>query len=398
MTESTQQPRGLSPEQARQLVSQAGSIDAGAKLGGFPVGKFRKFCKANGISALKTGGPLISVFEESSLPREVLLDQENRELRAALKKASEYAVREERILEYLVESVPSLKPKYRPRRMTRSKKSTPHEFLLLWSDLHAGEVVFPEQVHGVNSYDWDVMLKRHDLLTQSILSFRDHRPYPVSALRIAALGDMIGGDIHEELVASNEMPAVDATLQLAVDMARWIENLVPEFPRITIDAVVGNHGRLSKKPTAKNVHANWDYVFYRFLEQQLQRYPSVTVTAPRSAFHHMEIMGNTILLWHGDGVRSSTPGVPWGGVIRRARELEKQFSHLGRIDHHLLGHWHNPQAADDFRILINGSVKGPDEYSLKAFGGGTPATQLLVPFHPSFGLTEVARLDLQRGR
>lgn len=306
----------------------------------------------------------------------------------------EIAVREARILEHVEKAVGSLRPKYKPAKKSRASKNTPHEFLLLWSDLHAGERVSLEQVHGTNEYNWEIMLKRHDALTESVLSFRDHRPYPVHALRIAALGDQVGGDIHEELSKTNEKNAVDTTLQLGVDMARWIEALVPEFPRITIDAVVGNHGRLTMKPAAKDVHSNWDFIFYQLLKLQLAKYPSVTVKAPRSAFHHMKVFDRSLLLWHGDGVRSSMPGVPWGGVLRRARELEKQFSHLGPISHHLLGHWHNPNASDDFRILINGSVKGGDEWTLKTFGGSAPASQLLVPFHPKRGLVEIARCDL----
>ena len=393
------EPREPSKDEAQRLVDEAGSIDRAGKQAGYPIGKFRAFCKQHGITAKKAG--LVSVFsDDQQVTKEALLEQEVKELRAQVRQMSELAVRDQRLLDYAADTIPTLKPKFRPARVSSSarRKGTAHESLLLWSDLHAGEVVDPDQVHGVNSYDWAEMLHRHDLLTKSLLSFRDHRPYDVGALRIACLGDMVSGDIHAELSQSNEMIAIDVAFQLGLDMARWIENLVPEFPRITLDCVVGNHGRLTVKPTAKNVHANWDWVFYKFVEQLLQRYETVTVTAPRSAFHHMRIFDRTLLLWHGDGVRSSTPGVPWGGVLRRAKSLESQFSHLGPIAHHLIGHWHSAQAVDDLRILVNGSIKGPDEYSLKAYGGGTPPMQLAADFHPTCGLTEIQRLDLASER
>ena len=50
---------------------------------------------------------------------------------------------------------------------------------------------------------------------------------------------------------------------------------------------------------------------------------------------------------------------------------------------------------DDRRIIINGSVKGPDEYSIKNFGAGSPASQILLVFNEKYGLTETAYIDLQ---
>ena len=100
------------------------------------------------------------------------------------------------------------------------------------------------------------------------------------------------------------------------------------------------------------------------------------------------------LLWHGDGVRSSMPGVPWGGIMRRVAALRNQYSEAGQpIDYFHNGHFHTANAVEQGRIIVNGSVKGVDEYSLKAFGGGQPPVQVLSTFHPTRGLTDVSFLD-----
>jgi len=322
--------------------------------------------------------------------------QEALELRGQLKKSHEGQVRDQRLVDLLASTIATKKPEYKPGSRKRPARARPHEFLLLWSDLHAAERVFAEQVHGINEYTWDIMLKRHDRLAEALVSFRDNRPYPVTALRIAALGDMVSGDIHDELRETNEMVLMEATLQLGLDMSEWVESLVPEFPKITIDGIVGNHGRTTKKPQNKNAFSNFDWIFYHVLKLRLAAYPSVTVTVPKSAYGSMVVKGKRIFLFHGDGVRSTMQGVPWGGVIRRTRELEKQFAPvMGGIDHFTLGHYHQMNITDDRRIIINGSVKGPDEYSIKNFGAGSPASQILLVFNEKYGLTETAYIDLQ---
>jgi predicted phosphodiesterase len=90
-----------------------------------------------------------------------------------------------------------------------------------------------------------------------------------------------------------------------------------------------------------------------------------------------EVAGLKFLLWHGDGVRSSMPGVPWGGVMRRWNELKSTYAAQGTLlDYVVVGHFH--QACVVPGVFMNGSVVGPNAYGLKNFGGGQRATQLLI--------------------
>jgi hypothetical protein len=190
---------------------------------------------------------------------------------------------------------------------------------------------------------------------------------------------------------------MESALQLGYDGARFIERLVPLFEKIEVDGIVGNHGRLTKKPQAKNQHDNFDWMVYQLIALALKDYPSVTVRVPKSAFTSFKVLDRwNCFMFHGDGITTNMPGIPWGGVQRRSRELERQFEPvIGRIDHFLLGHFHQPNVVDNRRIIVNGSVKGPDEYSIKRYGAGSPATQNLLTFHPTRGLTDVSFLDLQ---
>lgn len=327
-----------------------------------------------------------------------LLEAENAELRATVKQLRSSAVRNARLEMILERMIPKAEQQYAPPPPAKAdKKFTEHEFVLMWSDLHAAEIVNAEQMGGVNEYDWGVMLQRHDKMVAALESFKNHRPYPVHTLHIAGLGDMVTGDIHDELRVTNEMVVMESALQLGLDGAAFIERLVPLFDRITFDGIVGNHGRTQKKPQMKNQHDNFDWMVYKLIELRLANYPSVEVRVPKAPFTSFTVLDKfRCFCFHGDGITTNMPGIPWGGVQRRSRELERQFEPvMGKIDHFLLGHFHQPNVVDNRRIIVNGSVKGPDEYSIKRYGAGSPASQNLLTFHPERGLTDVSYLDLQ---
>lgn len=333
-----------------------------------------------------------------SVSREEMLEQELSELKAAMSLKRKSEVKDERIIELLREMIPAVEPVFKPAPSAKEAGGTPHAFVLLWSDLHASERVFSDQMNGINEYDWSIMLERHHKIINAITSFKENRPYPVPTLHIVGLGDMVTGDIHDELRVTNEMTIMETALQLGMDGASFIESLIPLFENIIIDGVVGNHGRLQKKPPAKNQHDNFDWMVYHLIKLRLAKYPSVEVRVPKSWITKIQVQDRwNLVASHGDGIRSTMVGVPWGGILRRAKELERQFSPtMGTIDHFLFGHWHEANVVANRRVIVNGSVKGVDEWVLKNFGAGADATQLLLTFHPRRGLTDVSYLDLQR--
>lgn len=315
-----------------------------------------------------------------------------------LRKQRKLATFEARAIEELRSALGSVKPRYSSKAIPKRKPGKGHEFVLLWSDLHAGEVVSEVETNGMNAYDWATMLERHDRLKEAVFSFADHRPYPVERLHIFALGDMLGGDIHDELAETNELGVAEATVQAAVDLAPWLGSFVERFRDVRVSGIVGNHGRRHRKPRAKQAFENADWLAYHGLRAALSKEDRITFDIPKAGQHPVELCGQRALLWHGDGVRSTMPGVPWGGVLRRANALQAQYTQAGApIDLFCCGHFHTANAVAgpaDSWLCMNGSVKGPDEYTLKAFGGGQRARQLLLTLHPDRGLTDVSVIDL----
>lgn len=332
-------------------------------------------------------------------PLEVL-QQENAELRRQIGSARNDDVREERVIQAITEHLPVRQPRYKPARLpvNGKRKHAPHTLVLLWSDLHAAEVVSADETNGANSYNWDIMLRRHDELRRGVLSFAE-RFGPVDELVILALGDMLSGNIHDELAETNEMPLSEATVQLGLDGADWIETFVEHFPKIRFAGVVGNHPRAHHKPRAKQKYDNGDWVTYQVMRQRLSKCESVTFEVPKPQKFPIMIHNRRLLAMHGDGIRSTMTDVPWGGIIRHVNKLSNQYSQMGiPIDHYCCGHYHEANVVKNRRILMNGSVKGVDEYSMDRFGGGEKPTQLLVPFHPKWGMVGTQYIDLEPAR
>lgn len=323
--------------------------------------------------------------------------QENRELRKQVREASSEDARERRVIAAIEAAVAVREPIYRPpaSRARKPSKTPDHEFVLLWSDAHAGEVVDPAAMSGMNAYDWGVMMDRHRALAEAVLSYKEHQTSPIDRLHVCALGDMLSGNIHESLRETNQMPLAEATVQFGLDGADWLENLASNFKRTTFRGVVGNHPRESMKPATKRKFSNADWTCYQVMRQRLKRSP-VEFEIPKSSRLAFNVYATRFLMYHGDAVGpSSMVGVPWGGIIRHVARLRNQFADSGEaISHFVCGHFHEANAVQNRKIIVNGSIIGPNEYSLEKFGECSGPTQLLLTVNKRHGLVDVSYIDL----
>lgn len=311
---------------------------------------------------------------------EEILRQRMEELEKALRKQRQASVSEERILRAVEDVLGRMSPPARPPALARPKRKgdeAHHRALLVLSDFHGGEQVDPEVVNQLNRYDWETMELRVEETLGAVLSHAKSCP-PLTGLDVAFVGDMCSGANHDEITITNEYPLAEQGVKIGLLQGQIIERLAPHFADVRVVQVEGNHPRLTRKPAAKEPHNNMDWVAGVLARQYVSTIPNVSsyVIGRGSALH--TIAGRTIYVFHGDGIRSSMPGVPWGGVMRRVNQI--QATHTQRIDHFVLGHFHQANVVQGGRIVMNGSLKGVDEWTLKNFGGGDAPTQLLLVF------------------
>lgn len=323
-----------------------------------------------------------------------ILESELRDLRKRVGRERKIDVQAEKLLHEVREAFRAVPARFKAAKtITARSGHKRHAQAILLSDLHCGEVVQPEAVNGLNEFNFDVLQKRMDAMGRSMVSFGSTRDYPIEELHVWLLGDNLSGNIHDELQHTNEFPVTEQCWRVADMIANWIEQLVPHYPKITVSGVSGNHPRTQKEHASKRVYDNFDWLGFKIIETRLGNYDSIECHFPQSGFEVVEIAGLKILLWHGDGVRTSMPGVPWGGMMRRWNELRKQYGQQGiNLDGLAVGHYHQANVVQG-QIFMNGSVIGLNEYGLKNFGSGEKPTQLLLTFQEGKSrLTDVSFL------
>lgn len=390
-------------DELQKLCSERGLVGAANALG-IPRSSLQSHCYKIGVSPtkeVKVKPKKVEALPEE-VPTEEVLRQRIAELEKMIRRDRKDQVYDERVTRAVEDAIRTAPPGYTPKPIKKRKASSEgHEFVLLLSDTHAAEIVSLEETNGINAYNWQIMLDRLDKLREGVVSFQRNRPYPIDRLRILLLGDMLSGDIHEELSETNEFVMSEATVKLGKDLANFTMSFEEHFQEILVDGIVGNHPRAKKKPQAKQGYNNADWTAYHIAALHCEARDRVKWDIPKANQHLVEICGRDCLLFHGDGIRSSMPGVPWGGVSRRVNALAAQYRSMGRdIYAYFCGHFHtaNLVQTDAGWVGMNGAVKGPDEYSIKQFGGGRPAQQTLLTFHPEHGLTDFSVIDLAEVR
>lgn len=261
---------------------------------------------------------------------------------------------------------------------------------LFASDWHWAEVVDSRQINGINEYSLPIAHRRARRMVEKTIHllrncFTGAR-YP--GIVFALGGDMVSGDIHEELQATNEIEIMPTVVDLIGVLAWCIRTLADEFGHVFVPCVTGNHGRNTKKIRAKGrAFTSFDWLAYVMLAKLLEGDERVAFLIPDGPDASWRVYGTRYLLTHGDQFRGGDGMIgALGPIIRGDHRKRGRNGQIGAdYDVLLLGHWH--QLIQLQRLIVNGSLKGYDEY---AFSNNFPyerARQALWITHPAHGIT-----------
>lgn len=265
----------------------------------------------------------------------------------------------------------------------------------IWSDFHWGEVVKPEQVGGVNEFNRAIAIRRLKRLVNTTidLSFnhmgRAKTEYPGIVVMLG--GDMISGDIHEELMVTNDRTPFQAVNDLTDNLAAAIETIATKFGKVFVPCVVGNHGRNTKRMRMKDrIFTSFDWLTYCNLERHFAGSKHVQFLIPPGADAHFSVYGHRYMLTHGDslGVKGGDGIIgSLGPIMRGAIKVGRSESHIGRdFDTLVMGHWHQYLTLPG--IIVNNALKGYDEFAHLALRASySRPSQALWFTHPEHGIT-----------
>lgn len=261
---------------------------------------------------------------------------------------------------------------------------------LMLSDCHWDEVVNPNEVEGVNKYDRRIAILR---LKKVLAGAVDVTRKYLAGLTYEGLvlflgGDCLSGNIHEELQQTNEDTVFGSLDFWSDQLTAFVSSLADEFGKVHVAGVVGNHGRNTRKPRAKQrVRDNLDWLLYRVVARALKGDSRVTWQIPESADCQVQIYGTDYNLTHGDQFRGGAgiSGMMAPLMLGRHRKVQRQMSIHRAFTWLVMGHFHDYFTGKG--LMVNGSVKGYDEYAyISNFSFQEPIQSLFVTT-PERGLT-----------
>ena len=261
---------------------------------------------------------------------------------------------------------------------------------LFLSDWHVGEVVQPGQVAGQNAFDMAICRGRvrHTVQTAiDLLAGYMSRPqYPGIVVPLG--GDMVSGNIHDELTATNEVPIMPAVLA-AFEMLAWsIRTLAEKFGQVFVPCVTGNHGRTTKKIPAKDrASSNFDWLIYCLLARAFEANQNIRFLIPDGPDCYWRVYGHRYALTHGDQFRGGDGLIgPLGPITRgRHKKASRDSSMRQQWDTMMVGHFHTLMQLP--HLIVNGSLKGYCEYAFRENYTWERPAQALWITHPQQGIT-----------
>jgi hypothetical protein len=276
-----------------------------------------------------------------------------------------------------------------PKWTVRSGKAVKHHAILttILSDSHWDEVVRGSETDGLNEYNRDIATRRLEDYGQGLVKLA--RKYlsgvEYDGMVLMLGGDLLSGDIHDELRETNEDTMLGSVLYWCEQLTALIRMFADEFGKVHIPCVVGNHGRMTRKPRAKlRARDNFDWFIARSVRQQFDGDSRVTWQIPDSTDAIFPVYDTVHLLTHGDQV---TGGQGIGGIWPPIKRLQARKHIRNPHDVMVLGHWHQLITAAHNGLIVNGSLKGLDEYAMINNFKPEPPQQAMWLVTPERGVT-----------
>lgn len=277
-------------------------------------------------------------------------------------------------------------PAFKYRLASKSEK--PVVACLKLSDWHIGEVIQSSEVEGFNHFNWQIAQERINGIVSSFLAWVEvmRTAYQIDRCVIFGEGDYVSGDIHGELLATNEFPLPEQSAKAGLLLGEVLRIVCGRFKEVEALLIAAdNHGRLQKKPQAKQKSSNnMSYLVHTLALTYAGRCSNLKSFVTDGAKLLHEINGKKFLLEHGDNIKGQM-GIPYYGFARLiGKEATRRMNTEKGFDYLSIGHWHVP-AIIDGRTLVNGSLSGTTEFDHGQGRHSAPA-QVAFLVHSKHGI------------
>lgn len=322
--------------------------------------------------------------------KNILLEDEFKKLKKEFNKLELKDSIEERILDDYKECIKSIDLSNLKVSKEIFNRETKKESIFLLSDWHAGEVIKKEEMNGINEFNLKILRNRVDRVFNDFIFH--NKEFGITDTHLFMLGDLLAGEIHEELERTNERNVVEVLFIIQELIIEKILLLCEHFNSITIVFIPGNHGRVKKgKPYFKEKNSlNWETILSKQIQnifdiiQRDNEVKKVKIKVSDSAFSIDKVNGRSFLNTHGDILTKGTggfAGIPYYSLISTSAKLHGALSQIDIIKDALnkqgiyenqfqdicCGHLHTDAVVNLYnggKIYMNASLVGTSEFSL----------------------------------
>ncbi|NDD04816.1 MAG: hypothetical protein EB078_07910 [Proteobacteria bacterium] len=295
----------------------------------------------------------------------------------ALRKKYDAAISELRAERESTESLKSLagiKPKLIKTARPAGKRPEATAVLVL-SDWHVEERVDPSTNVPGNEYSLDIADRRIAALVQKATMLIEHEKSLTAIRRIvvAALGDLITGHIHDDLVEVTQLAPLAATRWAGERLAGVIKAMAGIAP-VLVATASGNHGRSTQKPrmATENEHSFEQHLYLTMAANE--RADNVSWQVGKGYLNIVDLDGFLIRFHHGHAIFF---GGGVGGLTIPANKAIANWNISRRVNLDVFGHWHCFSWLP-YRFVANGSLIGHNAFADRIKAEYQPPSQSLI--------------------
>lgn len=284
-----------------------------------------------------------------------------------------------------------------------ARPSAPGVPMLVFSDAQWGENIQARELDGINAFNVEIAVARYRRMIEKTIDLAvGHMVNPdYPGIIYLRGGDMVSGEIHQELRETNDLQSIPAVRSLVEQECWGIEKLLEHFGEVWVISVPGNHGRTTLKPFAKRyAETNYDTLSAWMLESYFKAKGESRVKfwTPPSGDALFKVYGWQFLLTHGDriGSRGGQGFIgPAATIARGMKKLRDYYIQLGiTVEFIIVGHFHTRLELE--YGFANGSLPGASEYARDGRMTPSAPSQWLLFVHPDHGVTARWPIFLER--
>ena len=262
------------------------------------------------------------------------------------------------------------------------------------SDGHHDQVVRPEQVGGLEEYNFPISCCRAERYVNTVVEWTQDTLAPkfyFPVLWVLAYGDYTSGEIHKACERSYYRNQFKNCLAIGQLHALMYRDLAAHFEQVNVLYLAGNHGRRTPKKDYLGAHDNWDYLCRRGGPAALPR-------AGQRPFHHSRCVERQRqhqrrrLQRVARRRRSPQPGHPVvrDGSPAKGPDRPGRGGRCPAVPVLLRRAITMPPASlsdVDGELLVNGAWVGTDAFAYNSLSGYREPSQWLHGVNPKHGIT-----------